>query len=1245
MTALIHGFERALLVCNMLGLIPPQPLETNKFPLSISLGFWESFMNKTYRVIFSAARGALMVVNELTSSVQKKRASAIVTAAALTLTSTALMAGTTLVADEGQNVDINIEVPDKNGHGVEANAGEIKTIGSEQSQITISATGKYGIAAYSEGYLTILGQNITLSSPNGKATQAAEGGQLTVGSEATEKTILSSKKEGVYASNENTSVKVNGKDIDITSSKSHGVFASSGANITVGSENTSTLTIAGTTAIWAQRTLNDKPSSVNVQADSIFLKSTSEAAVEAKSGASVTIGHDDTTTTLTSSLGNETGAITAVENASKVTVNGKSLTITAGTNNTNRAISGLFTQNGTALEKPEDTSTITINAADTSITVTSKTNLTDNKKAGAIGLYAISNGKIDVKGNLTVDAEDAILVRGYSTVLINQSGDKTVKLNGNIDFNYNAGTSGTTTDANVKIKLTNGDSYWTGRALTTDDSVGEVDYPSDDPNFQIGTKAEGLVLELASGGTWNMTGNSFVTTMNMTGGGIVNGSADAKKLSIKDFTVSGTNNVFKLDKDTVFTGTITFTDANAELVTNLNTAYEVSADDFLTVEGSHEKVLNNATGKLTLAAPDGGTLTIDDAFTYSSDGLKALRDAYINDVNSALELNLSNATLYVAPPAGETGETTMEIPENTTVTLSAKGEQDLSGGADNFTIKGSVNVVADTTEGAVQTQATLNNVSVTGTVSEAASLNLKSVAADAQAITLQNAVLSVGDDGTTPDDEDKVDTQKTTLLTVTKLVADNGARVLVGNKDSIGLIEVDELYSKAGSVIFADPAWNEDSALQTVGNASGLAATAVNGAVEGIVAAGENSFVAFGTDLAGARAMINCATVWGENETGAAIVVAAPITIGGGTIAANPTWKRETDVTASAGKMVVADNAVLVVDQSAAPADGTPLIGGDLSVEGGTVGVINAQEGTLNIAETTSGLTADNLTLDNPFLDAELTNLGFTATVNTDRFAPAVTSFGMQSMTRRIDAAMAASVADRTTFGQISDQPLNLWVDVSGERYEVSSNADFNADMGYAVFGADAGLADNVRVGAAVEYATGSLRAAENGAKNDLDAYGLTVYGIWQPCPKGAIVADLGYIKGSLGAFSLIPSVGVRVSRLETDAFAVSGIDVEKQKQTLVQLPVALRIHAGEANAAGWTVAPSFKIAWVPTFGDKEITLRGVDVDVIDANPVQGTFGIRAVKQNLMLNADLTMGGGEEGASAIGAKLGLAYRF
>ncbi len=1228
-------------------------------------------MNKTYRVIFSKARGALMVVNELTSCVQKKGASAIVTAAALSLTSTVLMAATTPEANEGQTGDITIVAPDKNAYAVEAKAGQTQTYGDSESTVTISATGSGGIAAYSAGDLTIQGKSIELTSKK-DAARATSGGKLTIGTDQTQNVVLNAEKYGVFANKNATEVNLKGKTIGLAT-KSEAVYIKDGAHASIGSDKTDSLTIVGTRGLHATNS-----ASITVTGNQIDITSTTMEGIAAEQGGDVTVGGDHSATVLKSTINNKdnTGAITATENASKVLVNGSSLRIEANTTK-GKVIGGLWAQNNTQDETaPQDTSTITINAADTYISVTSDTNLAKDKKAGSIGIVAMSNGKVDVTGNLTVEAEDAILVRGYSTVLINQTGDKTVKLTGNVDFNYDAVTSGTVVDATAKIKLTNGDSFWTGRVLATNDAEGEVDLPSKNPNFQIGSKAEGLVLELANGGTWNITGNSFVTTMTMTGGGIVNGSADAKKLTVKDFTVSGTGNVFKLDKDTAFTGTIAFADANAELVTNLDTAYTVTANDFITAEGSDEKVLNNAQGKLTLSAAKGGTLTIDDAFTYSSDGLKALRDAYVKDANSSLRLNLANATLYVAPPAaGDSGETTMEIPENTTVTLNAKGEQDLSGGADNFTIKGSVNVVAATTEGAVQTQATLNNVNVTGTATEAASLNLKSVAAEAQAITLQNAVLSVGDDVTTPAGEDKVDTQKTTLLNVTKLVADNGAKVLVGNKDSVGLVEVDELHSKAGSVIFADPAWNKDPALQTVGNASGLAATSVSGTVEGIVAAGENSFVAFGTDLAGARAMINRAAVWGENDTGAAIVVAAPITIGGGTIAANPAWKSDADVTASAGKMVVADKAVLVVDQSAAPADGTPLIGGALSVEGGAVGVLNAQEGTLTLAQTMTGLTAENLTLDNPFLDAELTNQGFTATVNTGRLAPAVTSFGMQSMTRRIDAAMAASVADRTAFGQITDQPLNLWVDVSGERYEVDGSADFKSDMGYAVFGADAGLADNVRLGAAVEYATGSLRAAANGAKNDLDAYGLTVYGVWQPCPKGALVADLAYVKGSndltseafavtdtvdttmmsaglraqykgtLGQFSLIPSIGVRVSRLETDAFALSGIEVEKQKQTLVQLPVALRIEAGEANAAGWTVAPSVKLAWVPTFGDKDITLRGVDVDVIDANPLQGTFGIRAVKQNLMLDAGLTMGGGEDGASAIGAKLGLSYRF
>ena len=74
-------------------------------------------------------------------------------------------------------------------------------------------------------------------------------------------------------------------------------------------------------------------------------------------------------------------------------------------------------------------------------------------------------------------------------------------------------------------------------------------------------------------------------------------------------------------------------------------------------------------------------------------------------------------------------------------------------------------------------------------------------------------------------------------------------------------------------------------------------------------------------------------------------------------------------------------------------------------------------------------------------------------------------------------------------------------------------------------------------------------------------------------------------------------------------------------------------------------MAPSFRIAYVPTFGDKEIDVLGYDQDVIDTNPVQMDFGVRAGKDNMMFNAHMTMGAGEHGSSSIGAKLGMKYVF
>ena len=48
---------------------------------------------------------------------------------------------------------------------------------------------------------------------------------------------------------------------------------------------------------------------------------------------------------------------------------------------------------------------------------------------------------------------------------------------------------------------------------------------------------------------------------------------------------------------------------------------------------------------------------------------------------------------------------------------------------------------------------------------------------------------------------------------------------------------------------------------------------------------------------------------------------------------------------------------------------------------------------------------------------------------------------------------------------------------------------------------------------------------------------------------------------------------------------------------------------------------------------------------MIDTNPVQGDFGLRAVRDNLQLSADIQAGAGSYGTTAVGARVGLNYTF
>lgn len=107
----------------------------------------------------------------------------------------------------------------------------------------------------------------------------------------------------------------------------------------------------------------------------------------------------------------------------------------------------------------------------------------------------------------------------------------------------------------------------------------------------------------------------------------------------------------------------------------------------------------------------------------------------------------------------------------------------------------------------------------------------------------------------------------------------------------------------------------------------------------------------------------------------------------------------------------------------------------------------------------------------------------------------------------------------------------------------------------------------------------------------------------------------------------------------------IGAIKVNASDLTYVQMPIALRITGAEVNASGWTFAPSFKVAYVPTFGDKDIKVYGASQNVLDMSPVQADFGLRAVNGNLMFNADMMVGGGEYGTSSVGGKVGVKYVF
>lgn len=311
----------------------------------------------------------------------------------------------------------------------------------------------------------------------------------------------------------------------LTVGMSQPVFASKPIYVPNGTEEVdlSDVSVSDTlSSVWAKDTgkiIATGSKNQNINLTDTFDKEVRN--VYASNGGSIQLGDADTKSVTISSTGKNAYGIMSLKKGSNVTINGDTLTINA--HGTDYAI-GMQAQSNS-----ETPATIDINTKNTIINASTDVDastLKDGAENPAIGLISYSGSRVTIHNNLTVNAPTAISTRGGSTVTINPEGTGTVKLNGDISFNYDKNTSKTSIDSHVDINLTNEESYLNGNIIKT----------GNPPENKSTVKD--MKLAASNGAVWNTTKDSFINQLTLTNGGRVNLSGDAHTVDVLDSLTS-----------------------------------------------------------------------------------------------------------------------------------------------------------------------------------------------------------------------------------------------------------------------------------------------------------------------------------------------------------------------------------------------------------------------------------------------------------------------------------------------------------------------------------------------------------------------------------------------------------------------------------------------------------------------------------------------------------------------------------
>ncbi len=1256
-------------------------------------------MNSTFKVVFNKARGALMVVNEVTSSVQAKGTKTVIATAV-----TALMAGSALAASVIPEVPSDVTVTTANTAWDKVQADgqyHFKNEGAQGAFTTVTEGknaefgGKLWVSAIGDK------SDATGLNVNGKDVVVTNKGEIYV---TTGKDGVEWKNEAILA--DNSAKVVNAGRIVVKNAY----------GMRVGTQATATIENAGTIIVEEQGVgmeLGGGDKSVNSVA-------TNNGSIIVGDIAKGKYGHGVLIKDAKNVVLNNNGLIQAGEGATAIDVqlkNETSATINLGEKS---QIDGLIKiDHGTnvTLNAKGMTGKLKVKAADgtTTLNIDSGSDVTLADRQGSVyESVNIADGKLtasiwhdtneygEKKEQLQNDNKFKNVTVGekgvFNITKLNSGGDKD-------QTKTNAKPHNTLLIKDMKLTLEGGDLQVAGKTYTdkivigtsnTQDSlmIQSGSYVFADVNFGSGFKSQ------------------KASKLNVNGGELTVGQLD---FSNGEVTVAGQLIADKLVwTDKKYGKTPTSSKAVGSLtVTNGGTLTTVAKDNLGKKNEAGQWVETDAGNHLEVT--EGGILELTDVFSakaadvkqHIADAKKAFgaqaeivfKNVTLTDEEVKWDADLGTGglnTVVKAPEADAKGAVTLDTAGKN---VAVAGVQLTEGSKTvQVTGDGSLTVRGDTASGKIfdgvaeVEKAEFVNLSLGYEAKNAGVVNAKTLTAKnldvignftAQNVEVDSAYvdgslalnsLKVADQGVAEIDKGtlhllgvtdkdakeiagKVAVTDSGLLT-TNLAAAQAHIAKLEDEKHPAILYVDralKLADGAEVVIGTAPA-TQKIALFAAGEAAAPAAkkASVTIAKDGYALVDVSDFIGTKTSVFGDNTDINVTNsaldLINVNKTGE-VKLGASLTIGEkGELNTDSIYVSvaEKGVAANTGVVTLAYNKELVADATV-----------DARLENAFTNGVGAKElGILSALDTPA------------FYDEETDKL----TAAGNKALEQATGGNATAGVLNVAYDANAQVTDAIVRHQLSEHAgMGVWADVfyaKNEAKEIYGDFGYSADIYGGVLGFDYTAACGGTLGAALTVGTADADSEGGALSNSLssDFVGLSVYAS-KDFSGLNVKADLGYIdfsndftglgdasdattitfgvRGDFtayqnGAFSVVPHMGLRYTRIDTDAVAFN----DEQNMNVLEAPIGVKF-AGTFEATGWKLVPSYDFTIVPQLGDKEVEAFGTagDITILSGGLFNNVLGVEAVKDNMSFGLNASYGFGPDDRANTQINANFRYHF